>query len=65
MQHMSRERVEWVVLILGMVLMSGCSGPTTPNCTDQHGRGSSNPDQMFVSCLPSGSDLQCTATATN
>ena len=49
MPHVSREHVEWVVLMLGMVLMWGCGGPTTPSCTDQYGRGSSNSNTVTLS----------------
>jgi hypothetical protein len=57
----ARRLLPWVALVL---LTAGCS-PSSPSCTDQFGRGSSQPDRLVVTCLPTGSDLQCSSVATN
>ena len=43
----------------------GCRSTAGPSCTDQYGRGSDQPDVLNISCAAVGSDLQCSAVATN
>lgn len=55
------------VALIAMSVMTavGCRSTSAPSCTDQYGRGSDQPDQLIVSCAAVGSDLQCSAVATN
>lgn len=45
--------------------VSGCRSTSGPSCTDQYGRGSDQPDTLKITCSAVGSDLQCSAVATN
>lgn len=56
-------RIIWVATFAVTAL--ACRGTTGPSCTDAEGRGSDQPDALNVSCSPVGSDLQCSAIATN
>jgi hypothetical protein len=42
-----------------LIAYEACSGPTSPDCTDQFGRGQTTFNQLNVSCTTVGSNLQC------
>jgi hypothetical protein len=53
------------VIVISVMGAAACRSTSAPSCTDQFGRGSDQPDQLNVTCAAAGSDLQCSAVATN
>ena len=57
------------IAFIALVLVGhiGCGGSPTEieNCKDSVGRGATGPNNIEVACTPIGSDVQCTATASN
>jgi hypothetical protein len=55
-----------VICVAAMAMsLIGCRSTSAPSCTDSVGRGSDTPDQLNVTCVAAGSDLQCSNVATN